>query len=431
MVKKWQSPPPETQPVLPNPDITLLWLTETYPPGRGGMAQSCDRIVHGLRQRGVRVDVVHFNKRARRASMEQQQHGSYLTFPVAADPAHTLNTLWNRISVDTGRSRWTHIAAFGGTLPLLAGPVFAAWLGVPLVTMLRGNDFDLGIFHSKRQAMLREAVQQAAAVAVVTQDHARKIAAYYPGVRPVWIPNGIALEGWEPLPSDLARAAEWKTGVVEPSHTVIGLIGHLKAKKGGRFFIDTVLASGLADRFHLLLIGETPPELVEYLEIHEADLHYSLHPFLDRYALLRFYPACDYVAIPSFYDGLPNVLLEAAALGIPLMASTAGGMADVLRDGTHGFLFAPGDRAGCHRALHRAAAATDEHQRKLGQACRKLIHEHLTEDLEATRYATLFAECHAGKSLPARNGIALQPNREIDPSGHLYEAALDTPSTFT
>ena len=59
------------------------------------------------------------------------------------------------------------------------------------------------------------------------------------------------------------------------------------------------------------------------------------------------------MAIPSFYDGLPNVLVEAAALGVPMVASRAGGMADVLEDGETAFLFDPGDEA----ALRVGAAA--------------------------------------------------------------------------
>lgn len=388
--------------------MALLLLTETYPPSLGGMAQSCDRIVHGLRQAGMRVDVVHFSKRTRREQADQQMNGQYLAYPTTSDQAHTLNTLWNRLFGSEDRHRWTHIVAFGGTLPLLAGPVYAAWLGLPLITLLRGNDFDVGIFQGKRRAMLRDAVVQADAVAVVTQDHACKIAALYPGVHPAWIPNGIDLAGWEPLPSDLASAKAWKKRIVGPGRLVLGLIGHLKPKKGARFFIEALLSSGLADRFHLLLIGETPPDLVEYLEIHEADLHYSLHPFLDRYDLLRFLPACDYVAIPSFYDGLPNVLLEAAALGVPLVASTAGGMADVLCDGTHGFLFAPGDRAGCHRALRRAAAASHASLQQFAEACHTLVREHLTHDLEVQRYISLFAQTQmGGASALSENGEAI------------------------
>ena len=46
--------------------MRLLFLTETHPPDRGGMSESCDRILRGLAREGVRLDVVHFDRRASR-----------------------------------------------------------------------------------------------------------------------------------------------------------------------------------------------------------------------------------------------------------------------------------------------------------------------------------------------------------------------------
>ena len=134
---------------------------------------------------------------------------------------------------------------------------------------------------------------------------------------------------------------------------MLGLFGQLKAKKGGVFLLDALQRSGVADQFHLLLAGWMEPDMEAWLAGHEID--HTVLPFLDRYELLPWYAACDWIAIPSFYDGLPNVLVEAAALGIPMVASRVDGMADVLSDGETAFLFAPGDEARCAWALQRAA----------------------------------------------------------------------------
>ena len=50
----------------------LLWLTENYPPQRGGMAVSCDRIVRSLREAGVIIEVAHFSSRYLRWKTEQK-----------------------------------------------------------------------------------------------------------------------------------------------------------------------------------------------------------------------------------------------------------------------------------------------------------------------------------------------------------------------
>ena len=91
----------------------------------------------------------------------------------------------------------------------------------------------------------------------------------------------------------------------------------------------------------------------------EHELEHTALPFLDRYELLPWYAACDFIAIPSFYDGLPNVLVEAAALGVPLIASRVDGMADVLTDGETALPVRPGRRAarGVGAAARRPAGA--------------------------------------------------------------------------
>ena len=53
---KPQAKPSEA--AMPGP-MRLLWMTEHYHPGAGGMAQSCDRIVHGLRRSGIAIDVAY------------------------------------------------------------------------------------------------------------------------------------------------------------------------------------------------------------------------------------------------------------------------------------------------------------------------------------------------------------------------------------
>jgi glycosyltransferase involved in cell wall biosynthesis len=282
--------------------------------------------------------------------------------------------------------------AFGGTVPLLAGPVYAAWLDVPLVTLLRGNDFDAGIFTPRRRDILGEAIERAARVCVVSRDKADKIAALYPYVRTDWIANGIDLSAWEPLPSHLSRAARWRQENVAPSRRVLGMFGHIKQKKGGLFFLEALLRSGRACRFHLLFVGELEEEVMQFLNSHEGEIAYSLYPFIDRYELLSYYPACDLVVMPSYYDGLPNVLLEAAGLGVPLMASTAGGMGDVLVDSRHGFLFYPGDYHECRRAIERASVATDEELKRLGGECRAMVEQTLGHRREAERYVEVLLD---------------------------------------
>jgi glycogen synthase len=375
-------------PASPASGLRALWLTETYPPSRGGMSESCDRIVRRLRRRGVTVDVLHFTPRPRGRpwTIEVQAGGRYMICPIEDDPAHALNRAWTTLQADPATAEVTHVVAFGGSRPVIAGPVYAAWLGVPLVTLIRGNDFDAAVFSARRRPILDDALTRSAVVCAVSQDKVDKIAALHPNVRVRRIPNGIDRTDWALAPSDERRAAEWRGNTVPTGVQTIGLFGQLKAKKGGVLLLEALARSGTAERFHLLLAGWLEREMDAWLRDHDGAVSHTLLPFLDRYALLPWYAACDWIAIPSFYDGLPNVLMEAAALGVPMIASRAGGMADVLRNEETGLLFEPGDEVGCASALQHAAQMPPIERARLGDACRELAASELSVELEASRY---------------------------------------------
>ena len=362
--------------------MRLLFLTENYPPDRGGMSESCDRIVRGLARDGAQLDVVHFDRRASATSRRTTSFGSLTRVAAEADVAHTVNLLWNRLmwgglqpAHGRAEARPHIIVAFGGHMPLLCAPAFAAWMHLPLVTLIRGNELDAGLFDPRRRPILDDALRHSAAVCTVTTAQAEKIAALHPGVATHVVPNGIDFELWQPTAADAARAR------LQTDRRVLGIFGHLKRKKGVPFFADALQRSGVADRFHLLLVGE----LEEPLEI-----EHTLLPPLDRLDLIPYYLASDLVVLPSHYDGFPNVLIEAAALARPLLASAVGGMRDLLTDGENAFLFAPGDAHSCREAIVRAAEADQLTLQRMGARAAEAARLHCDARRESATYMEVF-----------------------------------------
>jgi len=362
------------------------------------MAQSCDRIVRSLRAAGLDVDVAHLGRRVTRPVVERQEGGLLLSAPADEDPAHATQLLWNEIARLPHRP--SHVVAFGGASPVLAAPAFAAWLGVPLVTLLRGNDFDTGLFSLRRGWALRDALGRSAAVATVSRDHQRKVSALFPAVDVRYVPNGIDPAEWSLAAHDLERAARWRAEHVGEGRRVLGMVGHLKRKKGGAFLLEALRRADVEGKLHLLVVGEAEPEMLAHLASIESTVPFTHVPFVDRFELLPFYAACDGVVVPSLYDGLPNVLLEAAALGLPAVASTAGGMADLLEDGECGLTFPPGDLHECRRALATFAALPATELRTMGERLRALALRGFRLDQEAARYRALLAETAGRTSRP-------------------------------
>jgi glycosyltransferase involved in cell wall biosynthesis len=86
--------------------------------------------------------------------------------------------------------------------------------------------------------------------------------------------------------------------------------------------------------------------------------------------------ACDLFVLNSTYEGLPHVVLEAMALGLPVVATAVGGTPEVVRDGETGVLIPAEDESLSAVVLR---LAEDEEQRKrFGNAARRYACEHFT-----------------------------------------------------
>lgn len=367
-----------------------LLITENHPPDRGGMAESCDRIVRGLVARGVAVDLLHFDRKAVRPHLQRSANGTLVRWPLGDSMPHAVNTAWHRVQRELDLEATTHVLAFGGAAPIAAAPVFAAWIDRPLVTMIRGNELDAGLFDPRRRPLLDEAFARSAAIACVTTEQAAKIAALHPHANLQTIANGIDFDTWQATASDHARAASYATS----SKRTLGLIGHLKAKKGAQFLIEVLRASGLDSRFELLLAGEAD---------FDVPIAATRIATVDRFELIPIYLACDFVVLPSHYDGFPNVLIEAAALGRPILASNVGGMRDLLTDGVDALLFDPGDEHECRRALTRAASMTPDAIRAMGERAQRTARERCDAADEARRYEELLHATARTESIRRRS----------------------------
>jgi glycosyltransferase involved in cell wall biosynthesis len=101
--------------------------------------------------------------------------------------------------------------------------------------------------------------------------------------------------------------------------------------------------------------------------------------------------ASDVFAFPSMFEALGIALVEAAACGLPAVASRTGGIVDVVEDGRSGVLVAPGDVAALSAALHRLVADPDL-GRGMGAAARDVARARFDERDAVGRYRALFRE---------------------------------------
>ena len=100
--------------------------------------------------------------------------------------------------------------------------------------------------------------------------------------------------------------------------------------------------------------------------------------------------AADIYAMPSLSEGLPLALLEAMAVGLPVIASRVGGIPEVVTDGEDALLVPPGDPAALAAAIERLAE--DEALRaQLGNSARRKAERDYTLDAMLDRYEAIYA----------------------------------------
>ncbi len=102
-----------------------------------------------------------------------------------------------------------------------------------------------------------------------------------------------------------------------------------------------------------------------------------MHLLGQRNDVALLHHAFDVFVQASDYEGTPNAVLEAMALGTPVVATRAGGTAEIAHDGTHALLVDCGDRAGLGRAMSALAAHPDR-GRALAAAARRRVETDLS-----------------------------------------------------
>lgn len=101
----------------------------------------------------------------------------------------------------------------------------------------------------------------------------------------------------------------------------------------------------------------------------------------------------DCVVLPSYYrEGTPRSLLEACAIGRPIITTDTPGCRDVVRDGSNGILVAPRDVNALVEACYRILRATPEQRSKMGRAGRRIAEAHYDERSVIDAYFSILKE---------------------------------------
>jgi glycosyltransferase involved in cell wall biosynthesis len=230
-----------------------------------------------------------------------------------------------------------------GPLTLALDRIF----GIPYVVSLRGGDVpgfltqDLAAFHRLTRSTILAIWRHSRGLIANSAGLARLARQAWPGAPVYVVPNGVDTDCFGP-PTDRVRPAN-------PLRVLC--VGRLVRQKGFEFVIDAV---SRADAPTVLrIVGDGP--LRARLMAHAAPLgsRVEFSGWVNRAELPDHYQWADVLCLPSFEEGMPNVVLEGMASGLPTIASNVYGMHDLIQPGQTGFVVPPGEACGIARAVEQ------------------------------------------------------------------------------
>ena len=185
-----------------------------------------------------------------------------------------------------------------------------------------------------------------------------------PPARTVVVNEGIDLERVEAAPAAPLHAELWL-----PTHApIVGNVAALVPHKGQRHLIDTaaLVVQRVPDaQFVIAGEGELRPVLERQIRDKHLEKHVTLLGF--RPDVLSLHKAFDVFVMSSVTEGLGTSLLDAMASGKPVVATTAGGIPEVVEDGLTGLLVPPRDHDAMADAIVRLLTDADL-RRQMGEA---------------------------------------------------------------
>jgi D-inositol-3-phosphate glycosyltransferase len=283
------------------------------------------------------------------------------------------------------------------TVDPFLGVDLAERLGIPAVWFVHESydpavwcRFAFGTTRIYAWDRMRRAMRSAAAVVFEAERTRQLYLDYASAERLVTAPYGLVLDEIDRYIEHVDRRQLRRQLDIAEEATVVLCLGTIEPRKG-----QTALAiafAELAERFPnavLLLVGETDQDWL-------AHVGEELRRFVARAGLesrmlvlpltpdpYQWFAVADVYVMPSDIESLPRVALEAMAFGLPVVATSIFGLADLIEDGRTGYLCEARDIRALRDTLARVLASDPEERQAIGRAAAECVHR----DHDARRYS--------------------------------------------
>jgi len=257
-------------------------------------------------------------------------------------------------------------------------------MGIPYIVSLRGGDVpgympaSLSLYHRTTSFLSRIVWRSALAVIANSSGLAELAGKFAKDLTIGIIPNGVDTELFHP------PAMRQGGGIVS-----IMTVGRLHHQKGNDILLQAFAALNEADRkdCRLVIVGDGPakPQLQDMATALGIAEKVDFRGWIDHSQLPDLYRQADIFAFPSREEGMPNVVLEAMASGLPVVASGISGIPLAVEDGRTGRLVPEKEPEKLLAALLELLEDPGQ-ARAMGEAGRRKAETELTWDAVTARY---------------------------------------------
>jgi glycosyltransferase involved in cell wall biosynthesis len=261
--------------------------------------------------------------------------------------------------------------------------------------MLRGLKLETTTGLKRRVLLTAERLAARAAHVVICNSHSLRAEAIALGVAPAakmkvlgaGSSNGVDMKRFSPGKGDVRE----QYGLPVDAY-VVGFVGRLTCDKGVPELIEAFEAILKAEpRAHLLLVGwfDAAEDLLGKDVRSRIESHPQIHLTGFVEVTAEYYRAMDVMVLPTWREGFPNVVLEAASTGIPVITTICTGSRDSVVPEVTGLLIPPGYPEAISEAVLKLLR-DPERRVRMGQAARAWVLEHFIEEQVLRRTATYY-----------------------------------------
>ena len=211
----------------------------------------------------------------------------------------------------------------------------------------------------------------------------------------ITIPYGVDLKKFADIKSSIKKT---EIGL-DNGDKVLGVVARFTKQKGHIYLIEA--ASQIVNKFpntKFLFVGDGPLRKDLETKINELGLNSKFILLGFRNDVRELLQVFDIFVLPSLWEGLPNVLLEAMACGKPIVATAVDGTPEAVVDGNNGLIVPPKNPDKLADALMHLLQ-NEQEARKMGKRGRKRVENFYSIEKQMNNFQELYDFCLEQKQI--------------------------------